>query len=261
MSAEGRVALVGAGPGDPGLLTVRGLALIRAADVIVHDRLVNPTLLEESSSAERIDVGKRPGAHAISQAEINAILIAQARRGRLVVRLKGGDPFVFGRGGEEAQALTAAGIPVEVVPGVSSAVAAPAAAGIPVTHRRLAASFAVVTAQEDETRTRPAVDWGALATAVDTLVVLMGSRALPEIARTLIAHGRPADTPVALIHEATTPRQVTAVTTLAELVDPALAPSLPAPMIAVIGEVVSLRASLGVADLIPTVALGRGALA
>jgi len=259
MSVVGRVALVGAGPGDPGLLTVRGLALIRAADVIVHDRLVNPALLEEAPRAERIDVGKRPGVHTVSQAEINAILIAQARRGRLVVRLKGGDPFVFGRGGEEAQALTAAGIPVEVVPGVSSAMAAPAAAGIPVTHRRLAASFAVVTGQEDETKTRPAVDWGALAHAVDTLVVLMGSRALPDIARTLIMHGRAPETPVALIHAATTPRQVTVTTTLAALADPGAAPSLPAPAVAVIGDVVSLRASLGFADL--TAAIGRGALA
>jgi uroporphyrinogen III methyltransferase / synthase len=259
MSVVGRVALVGAGPGDPGLLTVRGLALIRAADVIVHDRLVNPALLEEAPRAERIDVGKRPGAHTVSQAEINAILIAQARRGRLVVRLKGGDPFVFGRGGEEAQALAAAGIPVEVVPGVSSAMAAPAAAGIPVTHRRLAASFAVVTGQEDETKTRPAVDWGALAHAVDTLVVLMGSRALPEIARTLITHGRAPETPVALIHAATTPRQLTVTTTLAALADPGAAPSLPAPVVAVIGDVVSLRASLGFADL--TAAIGRGVLA
>lgn len=249
---SGRVALVGAGPGDPGLLTVRGLALIRAADVIVHDRLVNPALLDEAPpAAERIDVGKRPGAHLVSQAEINAILIAQAGRGRLVVRLKGGDPFVFGRGGEEAQALAAAGVAVEVVPGVSSAVAGPAAAGIPVTHRRLAASFAVVTGQEDETKTRPSVNWAALAIAVDTLVVLMGSRALPGIARTLIAHGRAAETPVALIHDATTARQLTLTTTLGALVDAATAPTLPAPVIAVIGDVVSLRTSLGLAALAP----------
>ena len=260
MSGLGRVALVGAGPGDPGLLTVRGLSLIRAADVIVHDRLVNPALLDEAPAAERIDVGKQPGAHTVSQAEINAILIAQARRGRLVVRLKGGDPFVFGRGGEEALALRRAGVPVEVVPGVSSAVAGPAAAGIPITHRRLAASFAVVTGQEDETKTRPSVDWAALATAVDTLVVLMGSRALAEIARTLIAHGRAGETPVALIHDATTPRQVTLETTLAALADPATAPTLPAPMIAVIGEVVSLRASLALMDFVPTTAIGREAL-
>jgi uroporphyrinogen III methyltransferase/synthase len=243
---------VGAGPGDPGLITVRGLERIRAADVIVHDRLVNPALLDEASAAERIDVGKRAGAHTVSQPEINAILIAQARRGRRVVRLKGGDPFVFGRGGEEAQALTAAGIPVEVVPGVTSAVAAPAAAGIPVTHRSLAASFAVVTGQEDESKTRPAVDWGALATAVDTLVILMGSRALPDIARTLLAHGRPADTPVALIHAANTPDQATVTAALADLADPATAPSLPAPVVTVIGDVVALRAHLGVADVLPS---------
>jgi uroporphyrin-III C-methyltransferase len=249
MSAPGRVALVGAGPGDPGLLTVRGLALIRAADVIVHDRLVNPALIEEAPSAERIDVGKRPGAHTVSQPEINAILVHHARRGRFVVRLKGGDPFVFGRGGEEAQALTAAGIAVEVVPGVSAAVAAPAAAGIPVTHRTLAASFAVVTGQEDETKTRPPVDWAALATAVDTLVVLMGSRALPGIARALIGAGRSPETPVALIHAATTPEQMTVTATLAALVDPDGAPALPAPVVAVIGEVVGLRGQLGLAGM------------
>jgi uroporphyrinogen III methyltransferase / synthase len=247
VSSPGRVYLVGAGPGDPGLLTVRGLALIRAADVIVYDRLVNPALLDEAPAAEHIYVGKRAGAHTVSQAEINAILVAQARRGRQVVRLKGGDPFVFGRGGEEAQALTAAGIAVEVVPGVSSALAAPAAAGIPVTHRSLAASFAVVTGHEDATKTRPAVDWAALATAVDTLVILMGGDALPEIARTLIAHGRPSDTPVALIRSATTPMQEIVTGTLADLAAPDASPASPAPAVTVIGDVVALREGLGVA--------------
>jgi uroporphyrinogen III methyltransferase / synthase len=249
VTAPGRVYLVGAGPGDPGLLTVRGLALIRAADVIVYDRLVNPALLDEAPTAERIYVGKRAGAHTVSQAEINAILVAQARRGRQVVRLKGGDPFVFGRGGEEIQALTTAGIAVEVVPGVSSALAAPASAGIPVTHRSLAASFAVVTGQEDETKTRPAVDWAALATAVDTLVILMGGRSLPDIARTLIAHGRPPDTPVALIHSATTPMQETVTARLADFIDGERAPALPAPVVTVIGDVVALRAQLGIGAL------------
>jgi uroporphyrin-III C-methyltransferase len=237
------VYLVGAGPGDPGLITVRGLALVRAADVIVHDRLVNPALLDEAPAAERIDVGKRVGAHTVSQGEINAILVHHARMRRQVVRLKGGDPFVFGRGGEEAQALIAAGIAVEVVPGVSAAVAAPAAAGIPVTHRSLAASFAVVTAQEDETKTRPPVDWGALANAVHTLVILMGSRALPDIARALMAHGRAPETPVALIHAATTPRQETLTAMLADFADPATAPALPAPVVTVIGDVARFAAS------------------
>jgi uroporphyrinogen III methyltransferase / synthase len=249
VSAPGRVYLVGAGPGDPGLCTVRGLTLIRAADVIVYDRLVNPALLDEAPAAERIYVGKRAGAHTVSQAEINAILVAQALRGRQVVRLKGGDPFVFGRGGEEAQALTAAGIAVEVVPGVSSALAGPASAGIPVTHRSLAASFAVVTGQEDETKTRPPVDWAALATAVDTLVILMGGRALPDIACTLIANGRPPDTPVALIRSATTPMQETVTGTLADLADPDASPALPAPVVTVIGDVVALRERLGCATL------------
>jgi uroporphyrin-III C-methyltransferase len=173
------------------------------------------------------------------------MLVHHARRGRLVVRLKGGDPFVFGRGGEEAQALTAAGIAVEVVPGVSAAVAAPAAAGIPVTHRSLAASFAVVTGQEDETKTRPPVDWAALAAAVDTLVVLMGSRALPDIARALIGAGCAPETPVVLIHAATTPAQTTVTATLAAFLAPDGGPALPAPVVAVIGEVVGLRGQLG----------------
>jgi uroporphyrin-III C-methyltransferase len=174
---------VGAGPGDPGLLTRRGLELLRAADVVVYDRLVNPSLLDEAPPrALRLFAGKPSGAahpEADEQARINALLVEQARRGRRVVRLKGGDPFVFGRGGEEAEALAAAGIPFQVVPGVSSAVAAPAYAGIPLTHRRLSSSLAVVTGHEADGRAAPAVHWRALATGVDTLVVLMGVRALP----------------------------------------------------------------------------------
>ncbi len=165
----GPVYLVGAGPGDPGLLTVRGLELLRRAEVVVYDRLVNPALLDEApSQAIRIFAGKLAGLHSLPQEQINAVLIAHARRGRRVVRLKGGDPFVFGRGGEEAEALLAAGIGFEIVPGVSSAVAVPAYAGIPVTHRGIARSFAVVTGHEDTGKSEPAVDWKRLATAVDT---------------------------------------------------------------------------------------------
>ena len=244
----GRVALVGAGPGDPGLMTVRGLALLRAADAVVYDRLVTSALLDEApSTAERVYVGKRAGAHEVSQPEINAILVALARRGLRVVRLKGGDPFVFGRGGEEAAALAAAGIACEVVPGVSAALAAPAAAGIPVTHRGVAASLAVITGHEDPAKGQPTVDWGALAGAVDTLVVLMGTESLPSIARALIARGRPGDTPVALIHRGTTPEQVTLLSTLDALAAlPGPVPP-PPPVTAVIGDVVALRGPLGLA--------------
>ncbi|MBI2462287.1 MAG: uroporphyrinogen-III C-methyltransferase [Candidatus Rokubacteria bacterium] len=238
----GRVALVGAGPGDPGLLTVRGLELLRRAEVVVYDRLVNPILLDEAPpEALRVFAGKLAGSHYLPQAEIHALLIAHARRGRRVVRLKGGDPFVFGRGGEEAAALAAAGIPFEVVPGVSSAIAVPAYAGIPVTHRGLSSSFAVVTGHEDASKDGSAVDWARLASAVDTLVVLMGVRALPAIVASLLAHGRSPDTPVALIRWGTTAEQETVTGVLADIVARARAAGLEPPVVAVIGEVVRLR--------------------
>ncbi len=237
----GTVFLVGAGPGDPGLLTVRGLELLRTADVVVYDRLVNPALLDEApASALRIFAGKRSGAHGLPQPEINALLVAHARRGRRVVRLKGGDPFVFGRGGEEAEALAEAGISWEVVPGVSAAVAVPAYAGIPLTHRRLASSFAVVTGHEDGGKEERCVDWAGLATAVDTLVILMGVHALPGIVRQLLAHGRALDTPVALIRWGTTSDQTTVTGVLADIADRARAARLEPPVVAVIGEVVTL---------------------
>jgi uroporphyrin-III C-methyltransferase len=200
----GRVYLVGAGPGDPGLLTVRGLEVLRKAAVVVYDQLVNPVLLEQVSPlAERIFVGKRAGRHCIAQEEINRELIRSARIGYNVVRLKGGDPFVFGRGGEEAEALAEAGIPFEIVPGVSSAVAVPCYAGIPLTHRKLASSFAVVTGHEAR-KSKDAVDWSKLATAVDTLVILMGLGNLPIIVAKLIGHGRAPETPVSVICRGTT---------------------------------------------------------
>jgi uroporphyrin-III C-methyltransferase len=177
---QGRVCLVGAGPGAPGLLTVRALERLREAEVVVYDRLVNPVILDEAPlDALRIFAGKRVGSHCLPQAGINAILIHHAGEGRLVVRLKGGDPFVFGRGGEEALALSKAGIPFEVVPGVSSAIAVPAYAGIPVTHRGVAASFAVLTGHEDPSKKGDTVDWARLATAVDTLVILMAVGTFP----------------------------------------------------------------------------------
>ena len=241
----GRVYLVGAGPGDPGLMTVRGLEVLRTADVIVYDRLVNPVLLDEAPPAAlRLFVGKRTGGHCLPQDEINARLIEQARLGRSVVRLKGGDPFVFGRGGEEALAMAEAGIPFEVVPGVSAAVAVPAYAGIPVTHRGLASSFAVVTGHEDPAKAHADVDWGRLATAVDTLVVLMGAASLPRIAAELVGHGRSPDTPVALIRWGTTEAQAVTVSTLGDVVTHARAARVAPPMLAIIGEVVRLRERL-----------------
>ena len=239
------VALVGAGPGDPGLITVRALALLRRADVVVYDRLVDPRLLDEARpEAIRVFVGKSSGRHTLPQAQINALLVRHAERGRRVVRLKGGDPFVFGRGGEEAEALAAAGIPFEIVPGVSAAVAVPAYAGIPVTHRGTASSFAVVTGHEDETKDESAVDWTRLATAVDTLVILMGTRSLPRIAAALLAAGRAPDTPVALVRWGTTEAQETVIGRLDTIAALAEAVRLAPPIVIVVGNVVNLRERL-----------------
>ena len=238
----GHVYLVGAGPGDPGLMTVRGREVLRGADVVIYDRLVNPVILEEAPPwALKIDGGKGPLRETGSQEHINTLLVHHARRGCLVVRLKGGDPFVFGRGGEEAEVLATAGIPFDIVPGVSAAIAAPASAGIPLTHRRWSSSFAVVTGHDCE-KSRPGVDWAGLATAVDTLVILMASRTLPRIARELMAHGRAAGTPVALIHGATTDAETTVISSLGDVADGV---DLPAPMVAVIGDVVGFRTRWG----------------
>jgi uroporphyrin-III C-methyltransferase len=234
------VSLVGAGPGDPGLLTRRGAELLGRAEVVVHDRLIAPELLGLAPpGAELIDVGKSPGASA-DQSEINAQLIDLGRSGREVVRLKGGDPFVFGRGGEEAEALRNAGIDFEVVPGVSSAFAAPAAAGIPVTHRGLATSVSVVTGHVGDPSAPGGVDWGSLGRAGGTLVILMGMSERARISEALIRSGRDADTPVAVVHWGTTVRQEVARTTLAGLV----AVELPAPSIIVVGPVASLDLGL-----------------
>jgi len=193
-------------------------------------------------TARRIFAGKTRGDHVMPQGAINAVLIHHARHGRRVVRLKGGDPFVFGRGGEEAEALAAAGVPFEIVPGVSSAIAVPAYAGIPLTHRSVSSSFAVVTGHDDPEKRRAPVDWAKLATAVDTLVVLMGQGRLTTIARELIAHGRPAATPVALISAGTTDAQTVVECPLSDAGE--IARALPGPLMIVIGEVVRLRESL-----------------
>jgi uroporphyrinogen III methyltransferase/synthase len=237
------VALVGAGPGDPGLLTVRASRCLEEAEVIVYDRLVNPALVDLAPpDTLRIFAGKRAGAHCLPQAAINALLVHHAEAGRFVVRLKSGDPFVFGRGGEEALALAQAGIAFEIVPGISSAIAVPAYAGIPVTHRGIAASFAVLTGHEDPSKTGEAVDWRKLATAVDTLVVLMAAATFPRIVGALLAHGRAPETPVALIRWGTTEAQEVRVGTLADIVKRAR--GFEAPVVAVIGEVVALRERL-----------------
>ena len=241
----GLVSLVGAGPGDPGLITVVGLDRIRRADVIVYDRLVAPQLLGHASDeAELIYMGKIGGEKSHDQSAINSLLVEKAREGQRVVRLKGGDPFVFGRGGEEAESLRAAGIPFEIIPGVTSAVAVPAYAGIPVTQRGLASSFAIVTGHEDPDKDESSIDWDHLATGVDTLVLLMGTRSLPEIVDKLTGAGRSPDTPAAVITWGTTPKQRTVVGTLADIADAVDEAGITPPAITVVGDVVRLRDSL-----------------
>jgi uroporphyrinogen III methyltransferase/synthase len=231
------VYLVGAGPGDPGLLTRRGEQLLRAADVVVYDRLASRSLLELApAAAERVDVGKAPGRAAMSQDEINALLVARGGEGKQVVRLKGGDPFVFGRGGEEAEACIAAGVPFEVVPGVTSAIAAPAYAGIPVTHRGVATSVTVVTGHEDPTKGTLDTDWEALARTGGTLVILMGAGHLEDIARVLVKAGRPPETPVAAVRWGTRPEQRTVHATLETIATA----GVEAPSAIVVGEVAAL---------------------
>ena len=238
---SGVVHLVGAGPGDPRLITVLGLDRLRRADVVVYDRLVSPELLAEAPpGAERIFVGKTPGDHACDQDEINALLIRHAKAGRTVVRLKGGDPFVFGRGSEEALACAEAGVAWEVVPGVSSAVGVPERAGIPVTHRSLAGGFAVVTGHCAEGDRQ---DWATLA-RLDTLVILMGLSKLPEIAGLLLFHGRGANTPVAVIAQGTLPDERIVVATLGTIAGDVALAGIKTPATIVIGEVVRVRERL-----------------
>jgi uroporphyrinogen III methyltransferase/synthase len=245
MTATGWVALVGAGPGDPGLITVRGRDLLEMADAVVTDRLGTEALLGRCRADARIvDAGKAPGRQALTQEQINQTLVRLAQEGLGVVRLKGGDPFVFGRGGEEAMALHEAGIPVEIVPGITSAIAAPGSAGIPVTHRALATSFTVVTGHEDPSKPSQQTDWAALARTPGTLVVLMGMGRLAGIARALIAAGRPADQPAAAVQWGTTPRQRQVVSTLGGLADAVAAAGLGNPAVVVIGDVAGLAAQI-----------------
>ena len=241
---DGKVYLVGAGPGDPGLLTIRARELLQSCDDVVYDALVSEELLAAElghRSVGRYFVGKRGGAASVPQEEIDALLVRLAREGRRVVRLKGGDPFVFGRGGEEAQALARAHVAFEVVPGVTAGIAGPAYAGIPVTHRAVATSVTFVTGHEDPDKETTGTDWGALAKSGATLVLYMGVRTLPDIARQLIEGGRAADTPAAVIERATYPTQRVISGTLSTIVDRAREANVRAPAITIVGEVVRLR--------------------
>jgi uroporphyrinogen III methyltransferase/synthase len=249
---RGRVYLVGAGPGGSGLITLKGLEHLRKAEVIVYDRLIDDSMLEEApAGAEKIYVGKGRGCHAMEQKEINLLMVSKAREGKMVVRLKGGDPFVFGRGGEEAEVLAANHIPFEIVPGVSSAYAVPAYAGIPVTHRRLASSFTVITGHEDPDKGESSIAWDKISTGGDTLVFLMGMRNLAQIVNQLIQNGKPSSTPVAVISEGTSPRQRTVAGTLADIVDKAKQENFGPPAVIVVGEVVRLRERLRWFDSLP----------
>ena len=238
----GTVYLVGAGPGDPGLLTLRGAEVLARADVVIYDRLVDPRLLRRAKSdAELIYVGKEASRHTMRQDEINALIVRKAKEGKTVCRLKGGDPFVFGRGGEEAEACVASSVPFEVVPGVTSAVAAPAYAGIPVTHREMASSFLVVTGHEDPTKADSRLRWEHLAHGADTLVFLMGVENLSTIVERLRTAGRDADTPVAVIRWGTWRRQEVLESTLGQVEDEVRARGFGPPAVTIVGPVVRMR--------------------
>jgi uroporphyrinogen III methyltransferase/synthase len=239
---NGKVYLVGAGPGDPELITLKGLECIKNADVIIYDYLASPSLLKHAREhAEIIYVGKKGGDHTLSQDRINALIAEKAQKGFTVTRLKGGDPFIFGRGGEEAEVLIDARIPFEIIPGVTSAIAAPAYAGIPLTHRKFTSTIAFVTGHEDPSKAESNIDWAALAKGIGTLVFLMGVKNLPHITDRLMHHGMSPDTPVALVRWGTTPKQTTVSGTLDTIVERTKAAGLKPPAIIVVGHVVKLR--------------------
>jgi uroporphyrinogen III methyltransferase/synthase len=245
MKSKGTVYLVGAGPGDPGLLTMRGAELLARADVVVYDALINPDLLRLApKGAEIIYAGKRSKDHAIPQDELSELLVAKAREGKTIVRLKGGDPYIFGRGGEEAGKLAAAKIPFEVVPGVSSIVAGPNYAGIPLTHRDHCSSFTVITGHEDPEKQGAGIDWAQIAKISGTKVILMGVERIRELSENLIKNGMPPETPVAMIRWGTTGRQQSIEGTLATIAGVVEKTGFAAPAVTVIGDVVKLRQSL-----------------
>lgn len=256
MTGKGRVYIIGAGPGDPGLITLRGVQCLREADVVIYDYLVNPEILGHAGpKAERIYAGKQGGAHTLSQEAINALLVQKAGAGAVVARLKGGDPFVFGRGGEEAETLREAGIPFEIIPGVSSAVAVPAYAGIPLTHRGHTSTVAFVTGHEDPGKEKSDLDWPTLA-GIGTLVFLMGVKNLTSIAQNLIRCGKDPETPAALIRRGTTPDQETLTGTLGGIAQLAEERRFAPPAVFVVGGVVGLRELLNWYETKPL--FGRG---
>ncbi|HEX8950137.1 MAG TPA: uroporphyrinogen-III C-methyltransferase, partial [Dissulfurispiraceae bacterium] len=242
---KGKVYLIGAGPGDIGLLTVKGLKCLRRAEAVVYDFHLNAQILNYiDHDAEFIYAGKRGGHHAMTQDEINRALVEKANEGKIVCRLKGGDPFVFGRGGEEAEVLVEHGIEFEIVPGISSSISAPAYAGIPLTHRRYSSSFSVITGNEDLTKSGSAIDWGKLASGFDTLVFLMGVKNIAGITGKLIAHGKAPDTPVAVVRWGTRPDQKTVVSTLKHITGLVEEGNIKPPAVMVVGNVVKLRDAL-----------------
>lgn len=245
MVKYGKVYLVGSGPGDPELMTVKAKRLIESAEVILYDQLPGEAILSMlPESAEKIDVGKYAGDHKLSQWQINELLVKRAKEGKTVLRLKGGDPYLFGRGGEEAQSLVAEGIEVEVVPGITSAIAVPAYAGIPVTHRDHASMVTFITGHEDPTKGETALDWEFLAKFEGTIVILMGVSRLEQNVKELVKHGKSIDTPVAIIEKGTRPDQRVTTGTLADIVSLCKQRSVKAPAITVIGNVVKLRSEL-----------------
>ncbi len=241
MADTGTVYLVGSGPGDPQLLTVRARELLETADLVLHDRLPGPEIISLVDPDRREDVGKRAGGDSTAQAAINRRLVDLAHAGQDVVRLKGGDPFVFGRGGEEAAYLAEAGIPFEIIPGVTSAVAAPGVAGIPVTHRDHASAVTIVTGHEDPSKDESAVDWEQLASTTGTIVVLMGVNRLPEYTTALQDAGMDPTTPVAIVERATWPQQRAITGTLATIAEQATAADIEPPSVVIIGEVAACR--------------------
>mgnify|MGYP002779290180 CR=1 FL=1 len=241
----GKVYLVGAGPGDPGLFTLKGKALLECADVVVYDALVSPAILNMINPlAEKINAGKRRGMHSLIQEDTTQLLIEKARDNAVVVRLKGGDPFIFGRGGEEMEDLVAAGVSVEVVPGITSGIAAPAYAGIPLTHRNYSSSVTFVTGHEAAGKYRPKVNWAAVAQGSETIAVYMGVHNLPYIVEQLCEAGLSLDTPVALVRWGTRPEQEELIGTLETIVAQVETTGFSAPAIAVIGKVVNLHSLL-----------------
>ena len=241
----GMVYLVGAGPGDYRLISLKAVDCLKQAEVVVYDRLADDRILQWApDDAEYIYVGKASSNHTMKQEDINQLLVDKAREGKCVVRLKGGDPFVFGRGGEEGLLLQENGLPFEIVPGITSAISVPAYAGIPVTHRAVATSFAVVTGHEDPTKGKSNMRWEHLATGVDTLVFLMGVANLPHITAKLIENGRPADTPAAVIRWGTKPEQRVLMTTVGTAAEDVAKANLKPPAIFIVGDVVNLREKL-----------------